>query len=394
MRRYYKERLLAQKSLARKIARTLEVNTILEKMRAAAREMIPSAMEVCILLLDPDAPRYTRPLHCQLYKTPVNCLSCKRFRPAIVEAMTEKKGIITTMGEPIDRHDGAKVEIGPEMAFPIFAGDDLLAVISVVSKPETTFSRKDFLLMQDMAETAGNIIINAKEHWKVTEEKLKISNILSDLTKFVPQSVRHMVEENPEALNLAKESMDVTVLFLDLENYTRLSASRSYVEVNALIETLFSRFVDPIQRYHGDINETAGDGLMIIFKDHPPMEDALNAVNAALDIRDQTSLVRQELDESFPSINVNIGINSGEALVGMTQFAGSLNTRMTYTASGPVTNLAARLGAHAKGGDILIGDQTKRLVEGVIQVYERGQVKLKGIKGPQTIFSPLKNPAA
>jgi class 3 adenylate cyclase len=308
--------------------------------------------------------------------------------------MTEKKGIITTMGEPIERPDESKVDIGPEMAFPIFSGDDLLAVISVVSKPDTKFSRKDFLLMEDMAETASNIIINAKEHWKMTEEKLKISNVLSNLTKFVPQSVRHMVEENPEALNLAKENMDVTVLFLDLENYTRLSASRSHVEVNAMVETLFSRFVDPIQRYHGDINETAGDGLMIIFKDYNPKDDALNAVNSALDIRDQTRLVRLELGEAFPAINVNIGINSGEALVGMTQFAGSLNTRMTYTASGPVTNLAARLGAQAKGGDILIGDQTKLLIEGMIPVYDRGQVKLKGIKEPQSIYSLLENHTA
>ena len=186
----------------------------------------------------------------------------------------------------------------------------------------------------------------------------------------------------------------MTVLFLDLENYTRLSASRPNVEVNAMIETLFSRFVDPIQRYHGDINETAGDGLMIIFKDDPPGDNALNAVNAALDIRDQTTLVREELGKAFSSISVNMGINSGEALVGMTQFAGSLNTRMTYTASGPVTNLAARLGAQAKGGDIIIGEQTKQLIEALMPVYDRGQAKLKGFKEPQKMYSVLKNPGA
>ena len=93
-------------------------------------------------------------------------------------------------------------------------------------------------------------------------------------------------------------------------------------------------------------------------------------------------------------VDVNIGINSGEALVGMTQFAGSLNTRMTYTASGQVTNLAARLGAQAKRGDILIGDQTKQLIEALMPVYDRGQAKLKGFKEPQKIYSLLENPAA
>lgn len=389
MRQFYKERFKAQRRLARTISTTLEVNTILEKMRAEARALIPQAMEVCILLLDPEAPSYTKPLQCQLYETPVNCLSCKRFRPAVVEAMVKKKGIITPLGEPIERPDGALLDIGPEMAFPIFSGDELLAVISVVSRPNTKFSKKDFLLMEDLAETAGNVIVNAKQHWKVMQEKLKISGILSNLFKFVPQSVRNIVEENPEGINMKKEKKEVTVLFLDLENYTRLSASRPFAEVHAMVEKLFSRFVDPIQRFHGDINETSGDGLMIIFKDHDPKANANNAAKASLDIHEQTILARKSMGEDFPSINVNMGINSGEALLGMTQFSGALDTRMTYTASGPVTNLAARLGSQAKGGDILIGEKTMELIDGLIPIYERDVVELKGIKEPQKVYSLL-----
>ena len=124
MRQFYKERFKAQKQLAKKISTTLEVNAILEKMRAEARALIPRAMEVCILLLDSEAPNYTKPLQCQLYETPVNCLSCKRFRPAVVDAMVKKKGIITPLGEPVERPDGEIVDIGPEMAFPIFSGDE------------------------------------------------------------------------------------------------------------------------------------------------------------------------------------------------------------------------------------------------------------------------------
>jgi class 3 adenylate cyclase len=392
MRQFYKERFKAQKQLAKKISTTLEANAILEKMRAEARALIPHAMEVCILLLDSEAPNYTKPLQCQLYETPVNCLSCKRFRPAVVDAMVKKKGIITPLGEPVERPDGEIVDIGPEMAFPIFSGDEVLAVISVVSKPDTKFSKKDLLLMEDLAETAGNVIINAKQHWKLTQEKLQISGTLSTLFKFVPQSVRHLVGKDPEGINMAKEKKEVTVLFLDLENYTRLSSSLPFTEVHAMVEKLFSRFVDPIQRFHGDINETSGDGLMIIFKDHDPKVNANNAVMASLDIHEQTRLAREGLGEEFSTINVNMGINSGEALVGMTQFSGALDTRMTYTASGPVTNLAARLGGQAKGGDILIGENTKHLIQGIISVHERGLIKLKGIKEPVKVYSLLENP--
>ena len=55
MKKYYKERFEAQKRLMGKIAPFMEVNDILEKMRAELREIIPIGMETCILLLDPDA---------------------------------------------------------------------------------------------------------------------------------------------------------------------------------------------------------------------------------------------------------------------------------------------------------------------------------------------------
>jgi class 3 adenylate cyclase len=392
MAQYYRERFLAQRRLSRKIASKLEVNEILETLRAEVRALIPAAMEVCILLLDPEASQYTRPMQCQLYNTPVNCLSCKRFRPAVQNALTRRKGIAMMKTEPVVRRDGSKVEVGPEVAVPAYIDDELLAVVSMVCKPEMKFSGKDFLIMEDLAELVAHVVIRAKHHWEVTQEKLKISKMLSQMYQFVPQSVRTLVEENPEATSLDKERKDVTVLFLDLENYTGLSEALSQNEVNVMIESLFSRFVDPIQRNRGEINETAGDGLMIIFKEDEPPSNAQNAVKAAFDIHQQVLLYRRDLEGRYPPLTVNMGINSGHALVGMTRFTGSLSTRMTYTASGPVTNLAARLAGLAKGGDLLIGQETRELIDDLWPVYELGSVLIKGFEEPQTIYSLLKNP--
>jgi class 3 adenylate cyclase len=57
-------------------------------------------------------------------------------------------------------------------------------------------------------------------------------------------------------------------------------------------------------------------------------------------------------------IAVHMGLNSGRATVGSTRFEGLRGTRWTFTASGPVTNLAARLGAAAAPGTILVGPET------------------------------------
>jgi class 3 adenylate cyclase len=387
MRQYFRERFEAQQRIAGKLAYTLEVNEILEMLREEIRHLVPSSMEACILLLDPDAKNYTRPLQCALYGRPVNCLSCKRNRAAVLKAMDRKKGVVISRSEPILRPDGISVETGPEAAIPVIVNGATVAVVNVVAKPGTRFSNKDFHFIKDISETVGYTILNAKRHWEMTQEKIKISRMLDHLSPFVPQSVRSIVEDDPEQLKQDKERKDVTVLFLDLEGYTRLTANRPEAEVNEIVEKVFSRFVDPIHRSGGDINETAGDGLMIIFKNDDAKTNAVHAVKAALDIAERSSETVLGDPTTLEPIHVNIGINSGSALVGMTRFKGSLSTRMTYTATGRVTNIAARLSDLAKSGDILIGEETARLIEGLWPLFDRGKVLLKGIDEPLQVYS-------
>jgi len=300
--------------------------------------------------------------------------------------------VVISKTRPIVRPDGTTVDTGPEAAMPVFVDDDIVAVINVVSRPGARFTRKDFYFMKDLSEIAGNAIMAAKKHWGMTQEKIEISQKLAHLSPFVPQSVRRIVETNPELLNQEKESREVSVLFLDLEGYTRLSASKSAEEVNHMVEEMFSNFVDPIHRSGGDINETAGDGLMIIFKNDDAKTNAVNAVKAAFDIHEQNLQLNHDMADRFEPVNVNIGINSGVALVGMTVFKGTLETRMTYTATGPVTNLAARLADHAEGGDIIIGEETQKMIEGLWPAYDMGLVPLKGIDQSLRVYSLLRNP--
>lgn len=387
MEKYYRERFEAQQRIARKLASTVEASEILEMLREETRNLVPSAMETCILLFDPDAKKYTRPLQCALYGRPVNCLSCKRNRAAVQKALNRKKGVVISKSEPILRHDGNRVETGPEAAIPVFVNGETVAVVNVVAKPDARFINRDFHLIRDISLTVGYAIQNAKRHWEATQEKIKISRMLDHLSSFVPQSVRSIVEEDPGQLKEDKERKNVTVLFLDLEGYTRLTTNWSETEVNEIVEKVFSRFVDPIHRSGGEINETAGDGLMIIFKNDDARSNAVHAVRAALDIAERSCESVLVGLEVLAPIYVNIGINSGSALVGMTRFKGSLSTRMTYTATGQVTNIAARLSDLAKKGDILIGEETARLIEGLWPVFDRGKASLKGIDEPLRVYS-------
>ncbi|HCY83552.1 MAG TPA: guanylate cyclase [Desulfobacteraceae bacterium] len=392
MNYYFRERFHVQQNLICKASALIEVNEIIEMVRDELRSLIPNAMEVCILLIDPDAVKYTRPLQCALYQKPVDCQSCKRDRPAVQRAINRKKAIVVAESEPIRRLDQTLVAIGSECAIPVFVEERVVAAVSVVIQPLTRFSRRDFYLIRDASVILGTIILSAKRHWEVTQEKIAISRTLSSISPFVPESVRYMAQKDPNLLTRKKEHSDVTVLFLDLEGYTSLADVLPEAEVNTIVEKMLSSFVDPIHRSHGDINETAGDGFMILFKNHDPRTNAINSVKAAFEIMGQNRFINESLPAGIPPIHVNIGINSGMALLGMTRFSGNLDTRMTYTATGSVTNIAARLSDYAKKGDILIGESTKSLIGDTWPVYPLGELSLKGLTTPLPAFSLIRAP--
>ena len=174
--------------------------------------------------------------------------------------------------------------------------------------------------------------------------------------------------------------------FLDVAGYTRISETQSRDKVTFIIEKYFSGFLDVIYDHGGDINETAGDGLMVIFQGQPK-ETALNAVKAALEIRGKTLEINEELKNRFLPVEVNMGINSGIAAVGMNRFTGISGTRMTFTASGPVTNLAARIASAAKHGDILVGPETALRVGENTNLFDRGLMNFKNVAEPVRVFS-------
>jgi len=216
-----------------------------------------------------------------------------------------------------------------------------------------------------------------------------LENIEQTLSKFVPTSVKARIAEAPEAPDLEKREQDVSVLFLDVAGYTKMSEQVNGEDMNFLIERYFSSFLDDIYVNHGDINETAGDGLMIIFQENDPVQHAVNAVNCALAVRRKVAEVNRELEGRFAPVTINIGVNSGTAQVGSSRFEGITGTRWTFTASGPVTNTAARIGALATKGEIYVGPETAKRVAAQFELKTIGPQRLKNVAQPVEVFEVL-----
>lgn len=208
------------------------------------------------------------------------------------------------------------------------------------------------------------------------------------LARFVPQSVIRRLEENPEAPELEKTDQDMSALFVDVSGYTKLSEDMRQT-ADFVVEKYFSRFLDCIHTHEGDVTETSGDGLMVVFPDTDPKEHARKAVEAAREILQRTNDLNEQLKGIFEPISVHIGINSGVALIGPTKLEGTSGARWTYTALGPVINLAARIAGVAEGGAILVGPETARRIEGHFSTKEIGKKQLKNVKGEVMIHQVL-----
>ena len=215
-------------------------------------------------------------------------------------------------------------------------------------------------------------------------ELVKIKN---HFAKFVPEAVKRLVAANPDAPELAKQERDVSVLFLDISGYTSLSDRLAADVLNALVERYFSTFLDHIHAADGDINETAGDGFMTIFHDVDLRTHAGKAVDTALALLSATEALNR--DNTEHPLSIHIGINSGRALVGSTRFEGVRGTRWTFTASGTVTNLAARLAAAARSGQVLAGPETVRRLGDRYRLERLGRESLKNIVEPVEIHRIL-----
>ena len=259
------------------------------------------------------------------------------------------------------------------------------------------YTSEDLRLTRFLANQSAVALENAKAYTalEVAHTELQsalrrvqiLESIRANLAKFVPRTVQDLIEQAPDAPLFDKREVDVSVLFVDIAGYTRLSERFDLVRVNELVERYFGAFLDEILRHGGDVNETAGDGLMVIFRGDDPAAHARAAVLAAEGVLRRAHAINGEIAELTEPIRLHVGVNSGTASVGATKIEGTAGTRWTYTASGPVTNLAARLAALGEGDAVMVGSETARRLEGRLAMQDWGERRLKNVEEPVHVYA-------
>ena len=207
---------------------------------------------------------------------------------------------------------------------------------------------------------------------------LRRRQALSRLRRYVPAVVADSVLFDQERLR--GERREISILFVDVVNFTQLSVSLDAEAVFNLINGLLGRMVECIHRYDGMVDKFVGDGLMAVFGAPIAHEnDPELAVRAALDMQRAAAefepVARAQVGAP---LQIRIGINSGPAVAGVIGTA----QQASYTVIGESVNLAARLQAAARPGGILVSSRVYQQTRSLFDFQTSGTTHIKGFDQP------------
>jgi adenylate cyclase len=275
-------------------------------------------------------------------------------------------------GESIRLH-----QIRGAMCAPLWSGERIIGVMQVDSPFQVgVFNERDL----DFLTTLANFAAVAVERIRWAKQAELEKSLRNRLERYhSPAVVEEVLRQGAdEGLGRLKPAQ-VTVLFADLVGFTPFAESARPEKVADSLDAFLNLAVEAIFRAGGTLDKFIGDCVMAFFGAPVPMEDhALRAVQAAVEIqRDLAAWNRERTAQGLPGFRARVALNSGPVVVGDIGSA----RRVDYTVLGNTVNVAARLEALvAQPGDVVLGPETWRLLNGAIPAEPLGEFQLKGLQ--------------
>jgi len=294
--------------------------------------------------------------------------------------------IITDLNMP--EMDGLELltELGKRDLFSVVvvlsAYGDLVNIRTAMNRGAFDFLTKpiDFRDLEITRDKALRHMISLREKVRLQQDKSRLEErarfVRETFGRYLSDSVVQTLLDAPDGLRLGGEKRELTVLMSDLRGFTALSERLPPEEIVAMLNLYFGAMTEIVMDHGGTIDELLGDAMLVIFGAPLHQEDhAERAVASALAM--QAAMVevnRQNETRGLPTLQMGIGINTGEAVVGNIGSA----LRSKYGVVGSTVNLTARIEGLTRGHQVLISAATLHScgleldIRGVIRFEAKG----------------------
>jgi class 3 adenylate cyclase len=227
--------------------------------------------------------------------------------------------------------------------------------------------------------------LNANLEQRVQAQVAQLER-LGRLKRFFSPQLAELIVSGGAEDPLKSHRREISVVFVDLRGFTAFAETAPPEEVMGVLHEYHREMGRLILEREGTLEHFAGDGLMVFFNDPVEVPDARErAVRMAVAMRQRVESLVPRWRERGYDLHFGVGIAHGPATIGAIGFEG----RWDYGAIGSVSNLAARLCAEAKPGQILISQPLVSALEHFVTVAPMGELVLKGFAQPVVAFNVL-----
>ena len=207
-----------------------------------------------------------------------------------------------------------------------------------------------------------------------------------------PALLRKLMKE-PKSLSLGGEKRELTIFFSDIRSFTSISEMMDPQILIQFLNRYFTPMSDIVMKHHGMIDKYIGDAVMAFYNAPVDVEEHASwACRSSLEMMAKLEELNKEfVQEGLPRIDIGIGINTAEVIVGN---MGS-KKRFNYTVVGDGVNLASRIEGLNKiyGTNIIITEFTQDLLKGEFLTRPIEKVQVKGKKEEVLIYELLRDTA-